>query len=51
MVFASDPEALTELPEDLQACLKWNIANGYHWLRLDADGDEVNLPLYTVMYH
>lgn len=44
LVYSSDIDALEslEIPEDLKACLRWNINNEYEWLRLDQDGGQVD---------
>lgn len=50
MVYCSDAGELEgdpEVPEDLRACLAWNLEQGYEWLRFDESGDVIaELPQY-----
>lgn len=50
MVYCSDAAELDgdpEVPEDLRACLAWNIRQGFEWIRFDAAGDVIDeLPQY-----
>ncbi|MCP3024982.1 hypothetical protein [Cupriavidus basilensis] len=36
------------LPDDLASILAWMMAQGFddNWVRLDSDGDQVDLPVY-----
>lgn len=41
LVYASDIQEINDLPDELQACLRWSITHGFEWLRFDADGDVI----------